>query len=367
MALIFAQLEILFGAILHQLSNLHTDTSDISSTSSTDNIQIMTSFLAATMAESGRVPTPVDPIFPLDDCYSHIVGIPQTVHPRPHNVAPAQPRQWANPWGLYWGHPVGCYAHLSHSEQLYVESDRCVCPGSRKIKAQRITRATYGDHGVIGEPIASPNRSRDELPLDIDQEPSQASSSPVEPRSTDASDPADSTRATTGGSSHGANDKNAGSPFSTTAANDANDNGVDGKDSSPVHADAAIPDNAADATTSAAQLRAKQMAFLARVEQEEWQAEQLAIQQARQLQAEQLAEQEAARQAYQFAVERRRYWIASGLGALSGVIVRTTDRGQRTWLQAIMEQGLSVERANFTPAERAMVEAERAQRAAARG
>ena len=164
----------------------------------------MTSFLVATMAESGRVPAPVNPIFPLDGCYSHPVWIPQTVHPRPHNAAPAQPSRWPNPWGKYWGHPVGCYAHLSYIEQRYVESDRCFCPGSRKIKAQRITRATYGDHGVIGKPIAPPNGSKDELPLDTNQEPSQASSSPVEPRSTDASDPVDATRATTGGSSPGA-------------------------------------------------------------------------------------------------------------------------------------------------------------------
>ncbi|KAL8862401.1 MAG: hypothetical protein Q9178_001410 [Gyalolechia marmorata] len=301
------------------------------------------------MAESGRVPTPVDPIFPLDDCYSHIVGIPQTVHPRLHNAAPAQPRKWANPWGMYWGHPVGCYAHLSHSEQEYVISDRCFCPGERKIKAQRITRATYGDHGVIGGHIASPNGSRDELPLDVDQEPSQASSSPVEPRSTDASHPPDSTGATTGGSSPGANEKNAGPPVGTTASNDANDNGVDNKDSSSVPAAAATTANAADTTTSAAQLRARQMAFLARQQQEERQAEQM-----------------AAAQAYQVAAERRRR-MRRGLGTLRLVIDRTTDRRRRTQLQAIMEQRLSVVRANMTPAERAMWEAERVQRAAARG
>ncbi|KAL8923751.1 MAG: hypothetical protein Q9172_002997 [Xanthocarpia lactea] len=349
MPLIFAQLEILSWAILvphvncdpitsirrqHQLSNLHTDTSDIGSTSSTDNIQIMTSFLAATMAKSGRVPTPVDPIFPLDDCYSHPVGSFQTVHPRPHNVAPAQPRRWANPWGMYWGHPVRCYAHLSHDEQENVISDRCFCPGRREIKAQRNTRATYGDYGVIGRPIASPNGSRDGLPLGIDQEPSQASSSPVEPRSTDAS-----------------------SLLDTPASN-----GVDNKDSPPVPADAATTDKAADTTTSAAQLRAKQMAFLARQEQEERRAEQLAIQQARleeeeqrqaeqlaiqkvlqwqaeQRRAEQLAEERAARLAHRLAAERRQ-WMTSRLGALAGAIARTTDRGRRTWLQEIMEERL---------------------------
>ena len=270
------------------------------------------------MAESGRVPAPVNPIFPLDGCYSHPVWIPQTVHPRPHNAAPAQPSRWPNPWGKYWGHPVGCYAHLSYIEQRYVESDRCFCPGSRKIKAQRITRATYGDHGVIGKPIAPPNGSKDELPLDTNQEPSQASSSPVEPRSTDASDPVDATRATTGGSSPGANDKGAGSPFRTSASNDVNgnDNGVDSKASAPVHAATDTTGNAAVTTTSAAQLRAKQVAFLARQAQEERQAEQM--------------------------VAERRRRMRRELGALGRRIARTTDRGERTRLQAIMEERLGM-------------------------